>query len=307
MRNAVVQAIVSLMAEGHDIHFLTADLGFRVLDPIRSAYPDRFTNVGVAEANMVSVAAGLALTGKRPVCYSMVPFLLYRAFEQVRYDVVAHSLPVVLVGVGGGLSYGHEGTSHHAIEDIGIARGLPGLQVVAPGDPHEATAALRGAIQQRGPTFIRLGQNGDPAVHGGPVADTAPRIVREGVDDGIAILATGHILRNALGAADQMAAAGLPVRLLSVPRIKPLDGAVAKLTARSRLVVTVEEHSVVHGFGAAISDLLHAEEYRGRILRLGLPDQFCDTHGTLPWLRKLYRLDPEGIAARITETWNECI
>src|SRR4051812_3009969 len=120
MRSNAIKTLGELASAGVDLHLLTADLGFRILDSFREAHPGRFTNVGVSEANMVGVAAGMALSGQRPICYSMVPFLFMRAFEQVRLDVVAHKLPVVLLGVGGGLSYGHEGMSHHALEDLAI-------------------------------------------------------------------------------------------------------------------------------------------------------------------------------------------
>src|SRR5262245_55407286 len=181
MRSTAVKTLAELASAGANIHFFTADLGFRVLDPFRDAHPDRFTNAGVSEANMISVAAGMALSGRRPVCYSMVPFLFMRAFEQVRLDVVAPRLPVVLLGVGGGLSYGSEGMSHHAIEDLAIARSLPGLRVLAPADPHETRAAIRLAVEADGPTFIRLGKNGDPNLHASAVTDLAhPLTLRAG-------------------------------------------------------------------------------------------------------------------------------
>ena len=194
MRNAVVRALTAEASAGADIHLLTADLGFKVLDAFREAHPTRFTNAGVSEANMMSVAAGMALTGKRPFCYSMVPFVLMRAFEQFRLDVVAHELPVAVVGVGGGLSYGHEGFSHHAVEDVAILRSLPRLQVLAPGDPHEATAAVRAALSYDGPTFIRLGQNGDPILHTGPLEALRGPLRVRGNGREVVVLATGHIV-----------------------------------------------------------------------------------------------------------------
>jgi transketolase len=303
MRSTVIRTLVEQASAGVDVHLLTADLGFKVLDPFREAHPSRFTNVGVSEANMVSVAAGMALTGKRPVCYSMVPFLLMRAFEQVRLDVVAHKLPVLLVGVGGGLSYGHEGISHHAIEDIAIMRSLPGLQLFAPGDPHEAAAAVRIALRHEGPTFIRLGQNNDPAVHPAPVEALRHPLRIRGESTAAVVFTTGHILKTAKDACDRVAAAtGEDVALYSVPSIKPFDNAaIAELTSKARAVATIEEHSVIGGLGTAVLEVLFARRFPGRFERFGLPDAYCETHGSLPWLRKAYDLDEGTLALRLKE------
>lgn len=303
MRSTVIRILAERTSAGADVHLLTGDLGFRVLDPFREAHPHRFTNVGVSEANMVTVAAGMALAGKRPVCYSMVPFLLMRPFEQLRLDVVAHRLPVIFVGVGGGLSYGHEGISHHAIEDIAIMRSLPGLQVLAPGDPREAAAAVHQALQHDGPTFIRLGQNNDPVVHAGQVDGLHRPLRVRGTSSSTVVFATGHILETARRATELLSqAVREDVSLFSVPRLKPLDGtSIAELTAHARLVATVEEHSVVGGLGTAVMEVLFARRFAGRFERIGLPDAYCETHGTLPWLRKHYKLDAESIAKRLHE------
>jgi transketolase len=301
MRSTAVKTLTELANAGVDLHLLTADLGFRVLDPFREKHPDRFTNVGVSEANMVSLAVGMSLEGKRPVCYSMVPFMFMRAFEQVRLDVVAHRSNVVLLGVGGGLSYGHEGVSHHAIEDLAIARALPGLRVLAPGDPVEAAAAVRTAVRDGGPTFIRLGQNNDEVVHKRAVEDLRrPLLVRDG-SRRVVVMATGHIVATALDACDRLAASANP-SLFSIPSIKPFDvAALREIASTAELIVTVEEHSVVGGLGSLVAEHLFEMRYAGRLLKLGLPDAYCETHGTLKWLRARYGLDAESIATRITE------
>jgi transketolase len=302
VRSTAVKTLTEAASAGVDLHFFTADLGFKVLDPFREAHPERFTNVGVAEANMISVAAGMALAGKRAVCYSMVPFLFMRAFEQVRLDVVAPRLPVVLIGVGGGLSYGSEGISHHAIEDLAMARSLPGLRVIAAGDPHETVAAVNLALRDSGPTFIRLGKNGDPKLHPGPVADLAHPITLRGRDSHIVLLATGHILGAAVQASNRLAAEGIDVRLVSVPMLKPFDHAfIRQIAPTAKAIFTLEEHSVIGGLGTQVAEILLEERYSGPFLKIGLPDVYCTTHGTLDWLRVQYGLDPDGIAKRIRE------
>ncbi len=306
MRNTAVRTLAQLATEGVDLHFITADLGFRVLEPFRDAHPARFTNAGVSEANMVSIAGGMAMTGIRPVCYSMVPFVFFRAFEQVRVDVVAPRLNVVLIGVGGGLSYGHEGVTHHAIEDLAMARSLPGLRVIAPADPRELTAALRWALTASGPTYIRVGQNNDPNVHENDVASVASPIrVRNG-DDRFVVFSTGHITATAATAVDRLKQAnGIGASLFSVPTLKPFDAErIREIVRTSRAVVTVEEHSVIGGLGTAIAELLFETRFVGRFAKIALPDEYCDTHGTLPWLRRRYELDDESIARRLAKVFD---
>lgn len=303
MRNAIVRTLAEEAASGIDLHFLTGDLGFKVLDPFREAHPDRFTNVGVSEANMLSLAAGMALSGKRPVCYSMVPFLFFRAFESVRLDVVAHRQPVVMVGVGGGLSYGHEGTSHHAIEDVAIARSLPGLQVLLPADPYEAEAAVRLALRHDGPTFIRVGQNGDPKLHPSvPSSLATPLLLREGAGQ-LVVFASGHIVAAAREACAALESrTGRRATLYSVPSLKPFDSSFVQQAARSAgSIATIEEHSIIGGLGSAVAEALFDARWTGRFERIGLPDAYCELHGTLPWLRKHYRLDPDSLVQRLSE------
>lgn len=301
MRNAVIRALTDAASAGTDVHLLTGDLGFKVLDPFRAAHPGRFTNVGVSEANMMSVAAGMALCGKRPFCYSMVPFVMMRAFEQFRLDVVAHEQAVAVIGVGGGLSYGHEGFSHHAIEDLAILRSLPRLQVLAPGDPHEATAAVRDALSYSGPTFIRLGQNNDPVLHS-RVPGSLRRLLRlRGTSREVVVFATGHIAATAREACDLVArVTGTDVSLFSAPCLKPFDAnGLLEITGGAKVIATVEEHSAIGGLGTAVVEALFPSGWSGRFERFALPDVYCDTHGSLPWLRAHYGLDAASIAERL--------
>jgi transketolase len=301
MRNTTVRTLTELASAGVDLHLLTGDLGFKVLDPFREVHPTRFTNAGVSEANMISVASGMALSGCLPVCYSMVPFLFMRAFEQVRLDVVAHRLSVTLVGVGAGLSYGHEGVSHHAIEDLAMARALPGLRVLVPGDPVETRAAVKLALTGTGPTFIRLGRTGDPVLHGNEILDLSRPLVLRDVASPVVVMATGHILAAVLEASDLLAARGAPVRVFSIPMIKPFPAEEVRAIARSASAVfTVEEHSIVGGIGTEVAEILLAQRFPGRFVKIGLPDEYCDTHGSPEWLRQHYGLDAPSIARRIS-------
>jgi len=306
MRNAAIQTLAALIEEGCDIHFFTGDLGFKVLDDLRTRHPRRFTNAGVSEANMVSVAAGLAATGKRVFCYSMAPFVFLRAFEQVRLDLCAQHLPVTLIGVGGGLSYGCEGPSHYAIEDLAVARSLPGLTVYCPGDPHECRAAVRAAAQAPGPVYLRLGKNNDPAVHAGPVTEISRLLpIIHGAPD-VCVLATGHILHAAAEAARAPAPDGPAVRLFSAPALKPFDEpGLRAAAAGARAIATIEEHSLIGGLGSLVAECLFGWGYRGRFLKIGLPDEFCNVVGDHDHLRRHYGLDAPGLARRLRQFLQE--
>ncbi len=223
MRNAFIRALTDAAAADERIVFLTGDLGFKLFDDFAARYPGRFMNVGVAEATMAGVAAGLALEGKKPFIYSIVPFATLRCYEQIRNDICYHEADVTVVGVGGGYSYGPNGPTHHALEDIAVMRALPNMTIVCPGDPAETVAAVHALARHRGPAYLRLGRAGEPTVHPGPVTLTigTSLVLREGRD--VALLATGNMLATAVRVADLLAPRGLTCRVVSMPTVKPLD------------------------------------------------------------------------------------
>src|SRR5581483_6606195 len=220
MRNAFIRALTEVAAADPRVVFLTGDLGFKLFDDFARRFPGRFHNVGVAEATMAGVASGLALEGKKPFIYSIVPFATLRCYEQIRNDLCYDAADVTVVGVGGGWSYGQNGPTHHALEDLAVTRVLPNLAVVAPGDPHETIAAVRAIAAQRGPVYLRLGRAGEKNVHAGPVelAWGKALTLREGQD--LALAATGNMLATAVATADRLAARGFRARVLSVPFVK---------------------------------------------------------------------------------------
>ena len=304
----------NLVKEGVPIHLLTADLGFKLMDHYREQYPNRFTNVGVSEGNMIGVAAGMAAAGLRPFCYSMVPFVFMRAFEQVRSDLCVNDLPVTLLGVGGGLSYGCEGPSHFAIEDLGMARSLPNLRVIAPGDPHEVRLAVKKAATADGPTYIRIAKNNDPFVHqtapdsidlpikvdfgGGSSTGDSSRL--EKAKPSVVVFATGHVLSTTREAVEKVIDTGLSIELFSLPTFKPFpEYAVSEITHSKHLVMTVEEHNVLGGLGSAVADTLISTGFRGKFAKIGLPDRYPEEIGGHQHLRDVYGLTPEAIAERI--------
>ena len=300
MRTTFFKTFFDLVDQGHDLHLLTGDLGFGVLTPFLQKYTDRITNVGVSEANMVGLAAGMAMRGTRPFCYSMAPFVLFRTLDQVRCDLCAMRLPVTLVGVGAGLSYGFEGMTHHAIEDVAIARALPNLTVLAPGDPAECHALLQQTLRIQGPCYLRLGANNDPVIHSDEISLQLGKLANVCGQGRAAIITTGTMLWPCKEAVRLLADRGVPCRLYSAHTLKPLDvEGIARVGRECPVVVCVEEHSLINGLGSAAAEILLRIGYSGRFIKLGIPDEYCTRLGSKDWLRKQYGLSAPDIAAAV--------
>lgn len=303
MRNAFAKELVEAARGDGRVVLLSGDIGNRLFDNYKEEFPDRFYNCGVAEANMMSVAAGLAMSGMRPVAYTIAPFVTIRCLEQIRVDVCYHHQPVIIVGVGGGLSYASLGGTHHSCEDIGMLRLLPEMTVVCPGDPLEVRGALRAALRHDGPVYLRLGKKGEPVVH-----ETAPEIVlgrsltvRRGRD--AAILAVGNVLPVACEAAALLERDGLSARVESFHTVKPLDEVcLADVFDSYDVVATVEEHAIAGGAGGAIAEwLAERGATRARLLRIGTADRFLHEAGSQKHARGLFGLTADAIASRISE------
>ena len=280
MRTAFVRALTAAAAEDERVMLLTGDLGFKLFDEFAARYPGRFLNVGVAEATMAGVATGLALEGQRPFMYSIATFATLRCYEQIRNDVCYHRAAVTIVGVGGGYSYGANGPTHHALEDITIMRALPNMTVMCPADPAETEAAVRAILGHEGPVYLRLGRAGEPAVHPGTVALRIGESLRLRDGDDAALLSTGNMLAVAVAAADCLAARGVRARVVSMPTVKPLDvAAVEDAARRTRVVATLEEHTTIGGFGSAVAEHVAGLGVRTPLLRLGAPDAFAHACG----------------------------
>lgn len=302
MRNTFVQSFVKIVEDNEDAYLLTADLGYGVFNPIFEKCPERLINVGVAEANMIGVAAGMAMRGKKVFCYSMVPFLIFRALDQIRASICAMNLPVVLMGVGGGLAYGYEGMTHHAIEDIAVTRALPNMTVFAPGDPMECAMVVDLAMSLNGPSFLRLGGNNDPVMYGGTRRPESWKIscLREGCD--IAVIANGALLHHSRKAVDCLAEGEINAGLYSIHTIKPIDSdTILDIAGKYDYILSVEEHNIINGIGTAIGEVLLESGYRGTFAKIGIPDQYATQVGDRDWLRREYGLDDKGIAERIKE------
>jgi len=286
MRDAFIAQLHEQADGDASLLLLAGDIGFKVFDRFREAHGGRFLNCGIAEANMIGMAAGLAMSGKRPFVYTIIPFLTMRAFEQIRVDLCLHDQPVVLVGVGGGLAYDVLGPTHHAIEDVAIMRALPRMTVVVPCDPDEARQATVAAHAAEHPVYIRLGKNGEPSLGTAslpPFELGRARILREGED--VAVIGCGPMLALALEAADRLAERGFSCRIVDMHTVKPLDDqAVIETATRVNALVTLEEHSIIGGLGSAVAEVLAENGLALPFRRFGIPDAFTTEVGKQPHL-----------------------
>ncbi len=304
MRNAFAKEITRLAEQDPQVVVLSGDIGNRLFDELKAKCPGRFFNCGVAEANMIGMAAGMAMSGLRPVCYTITPFVTYRCLEQIRVDVCYHAVPVVIVGTGSGLSYASLGATHHSCEEMGMLRLLPGLAVVAPADAAEVRGALNAALRGSQPVYIRIGKKGEPAVHPADPPFTIGRAIRlrEGRD--VCLLGAGTILPVVLEAADLLSGRGLSASVYSFHTIKPLDEAVlGDVFASHRCVLTVEEHSVLGGLGGSVAEWL--ADHPGlpaRLLRIGTPDEFLHLTAEQDEARVHVGLTAPAIVERIMKT-----
>ena len=298
MRNAFVRTLTEEAARDERIVALTADLGVGLFDDLARRAPGRFVNVGIAEQNLVGIAAGLAYAGKKPVVYSIAPFVTARPYDQIRVAVAAAHANVLLVGVGGGVAYGHLGPTHHAIEDVAVMRALPGLTVLTPADPLDAVAATRAALAHDGPTYLRLGKNGEEDVLPAGTRFEIGRsvCVREGGD--VTLASSGTMLAETRAAAELLARRGVEAAVVHFGTVKPLDvAAIEAALRRTPLLVTVEEHTVLGGFGGAVAEAAAEAGLPVQLRRIGLPDTFASAVGSRAYLLERYGLDARAIAA----------
>ncbi|MBY0548475.1 MAG: hypothetical protein K2W95_14350 [Candidatus Obscuribacterales bacterium] len=301
MRNAFASEITSLAKENEKLVLLSADIGNKLFDKFKEAAPDRFFNCGVAEANMIGTAAGLAMSGLIPVCYTIAPFITYRCLEQIRVDLCYHNLHSVIVGVGAGLSYASLGPTHHSLEDIAMLRVLPNMKVICPGDAFEVRSALRAALQESGPAYIRLGKKGEPLVHDQEPPFAIGKAIEVRPGKNVCILSTGNVLPLALSCAEELDKAFVSCSVISFHTIKPLDQEnLTKVFSDFALVVTLEEHSIHGGFGSSVAEwLARNRALRAQLLSIGTDDRFLHEAGGQSHARQIYGLTSEVIVSKI--------
>lgn len=301
-RESYGNALVELGAENPNVVVLDADLAAATKTGVfKKAYPDRHIDCGIAECNMVGIAAGLATAGKIPFVSSFAMFAAGRAFEQVRNSVGYPHLNVKIGATHAGITVGEDGASHQCNEDIALMRTIPGMVVMCPADDIEAKAAVKAAAEYVGPVYMRFGRAACPVINDKPdykFEIGKGTVVREGTD--LTIVATGICVGNALEAAEMLAAEGISAEVINICTIKPLDEEIiinsAKKTGK---VVTAEEHSVIGGLGSAVCDAL-CKSYPVPVMKIGMQDVFGES-GSAAALVEKYKLDGKGIYEQIKD------
>lgn len=303
MRDTFVKTLVELAKENKNIELITGDLGYGVLKPFWEQCPDQFTNAGIAEQNMASVAAGMALSGKTVYTYSIGNFPTLRCLEQIRNDCAYHNASVKVVCIGGGFVYGSLGMSHHATEDLAIMRALPDVVVMAPGDLVEAEEATKAIAAYPGTCYLRLGRGGEKRIHDKIENFQIGKAIKVHDGEKVAIFSTGAIFEEVQEAYDLLKEQGLNPVAYTFPTVKPIDKEViAKCAKECELVVTCEEHNVVGGFGSAVAEVMaELEGARARLLRVGIDDTYCTVVGSQKYLRGQYGISAQGIVAKIKD------
>ena len=301
-RESYGNALAELGAEFENLVVLDADLAAATKTGVfKKAFPDRHIDCGIAECNMMGIAAGIAATGKVPFVSSFAMFAAGRAFEQVRNSVGYPHLNVKIGATHAGISVGEDGATHQCNEDIALMRTIPGMTVINPSDDVEAKAAVRAAVEHEGPVYLRFGRLAVPVINDKPdykFEIGKGVVLREGKD--VTIIATGLPVSECLGAADKLAADGIDAKVINIHTIKPLDEelvlAAAKETGK---VVTVEEHSVIGGLGSAVCDVL-SEKCPTKVMKIGINDTFGES-GPAVELVKKYGLDADSIYAKVKD------
>lgn len=300
MRKTFIKTLLEEAKKDKSIFLITGDLGFMALEEFRDQLPKQYLNAGVSEQNMVAIAAGLALTGKKVYAYSIIPFATMRPFEHVRNDICYQNLNVKIVGVGAGFSYSLYGSTHHGIEDIGIMRTLPNMIVVCPGDPWEVEMATKASVKREGPMYLRLGKAGEPILHKNLKNFKIGQAVEMMQGKDAAIIATSNILDEAIEAGELLKSQNIRTRVISMHTIKPIDKQIIiKAAKETKAIITLEEHNIIGGLGSAVAEVLAENHQSVKFKRLGVPDEYPHVVGSQKFLRQKYGLLAKQVAGTI--------
>jgi len=305
MRDAFFDALYELAKRDRNIVVVSADMGAPSLDQFRRDLASQFVNVGIAEASMVTVAAGLALNGKRVFTYAIMPFATARCYELIKVDFSLMNLPVTTVGIGAGFSYEDSGPTHHSTEDITIMRALPNMIIFSPSDYVMAAKLAEVVCQIPGPTYIRLDRQMLPRLYDPKQSLTFSEglaSLKTGKD--VCIIATGNMVHNALAIADKLAESSIEAGVIDLYRLKPVnEELLLDLIASSPKLVTLEEHLLIGGLGSAVAEMLVDHGQTIPLKRFGIPDKYVYAYGGREHIQRICGIDVETVTKAIREWW----
>ena len=291
MRKTFAAELGKMMKDGNTF-LLSGDLGFSVFEDIKEKHADRYINMGVAEQNMLGVAAGMALAGKNVFVYSIIPFLLYRPFEQLRNDICYQNLPVRLVGVGAGFSYSDAGFTHHSIEDYGILKSLPNISILSPADPKEVSSLMQQVSKVEGPVYLRLSINGEPILHDKHEKLKIGTALEISNGSDILFISTGSILGLALKVAKMLNDLGYSSQILNYHTIKPFDEqSLLRNAIDKKLIVTLEEHVIETGIYSNVVQSLSKNGISVKVIPFGVGEPYVHESGTREYMLDRYGME----------------
>ncbi|MEF9974689.1 MAG: transketolase C-terminal domain-containing protein, partial [Clostridia bacterium] len=287
MRKIFNKTLLKLAEKDPRIHLVLADIGYGEIEDFAQKFPDRYYNVGVAEQNMTGIACGIAMEGNIAITYSIANFPTLRCLEQIRNDICYHNANVKIVIIGGGVSYGPLGVSHHSTEDIAIMRALPNIVVLVPCDLQEAEAATCAMIDHQGPVYYRCGYKGEKDIHHRPFKFEIGKAITVEDGDDCTLIFAGPLGLEAQKAVYAAREKGVNCRLISMHTIKPIDKeAIVRAAKETKRIITVEEHNLSGGLGSAVAEVLADEGCLDiRFKRMALPDVNVHEVGSQQWLR----------------------
>jgi transketolase len=301
MRNKFAELLTELAKRDEEICLLYADIGNRLFDKLKTIAPKRTINAGISEANMATMASGMANMGFKPFIYTITPFTTARNFEQIKIDIAYANMPVVIVGTGSGLAYANLGPTHHSFEDIALMRVLPNMRVICPADAFELEALMPAIMENPAPTYLRIGKKNEPLNYTQKPVLTIGKahILEEG--EQVALVCTGTALNIGKNAHQILQTKGIKCELVSMHTVKPLDEDYLQTLGRFALVVSIEEHSKIGGLGAAISDYLCEINHSLNLRRFGIPDEFIDQVDSPESAREKIGLTAEIISNKVID------
>ncbi|PIY71920.1 hypothetical protein COY87_03650 [Candidatus Roizmanbacteria bacterium CG_4_10_14_0_8_um_filter_33_9] len=288
MKQAFIDSLTKLMEKDKKIITVTADMGFSVFEDIKKRFPKRFFNTGITEQASISFVAGLSLSGYKVYFYAQAPFISMRCLEQVRLDIAYHHLDVKLIGSNSGFSLNQYGVSHYGLEDIAIIKTLPGVTIFAPADSVEMTASMEESYKIKGPVYIRMTKTGNQTIHKNNVDINKPILINEG-KDGL-FLVIGGLLNRAKEVTASLKKYNINLNLYSCPLVKPTSRALITLLKANKKIFTLEEHTIIGGFGSTIANLIIDNNLKVRLTKFALPDKYLHVSGSMDYL-----LDQSGL------------
>ncbi|TSC95182.1 MAG: transketolase [Parcubacteria group bacterium Licking1014_1] len=300
MKKEFIDTLIKLAEKDKNIYLLTGDLGFSFFEEFAKKFPQRFINCGVAEQNMMGVAAGLALGGKKVYVYSIIPFVTFRCLEQIRNDVCYQNLDVKIIGAGTGFSYGSHGATHFAIEDIAALRVLPNMTILSPADPTEMKQLVLQSYKIKSPTYIRFEKNTkDLHSHKDKITLGKPSVFKNG-KDGL-IITTGASLETGINVVKKLSDKKYNFKLISLHTLKPIDEKIlVKEMANIKFIFTLEENRIIGGLGSAVGEILLRHNISNVTFKnMGISDKYSPVIGKQEYLRKYYKIDEDSVYKKI--------